>query len=334
MRSQVQPCCQCHHYLSTLAQSMAVGPMANVGLLSRHQQRNSHSPSPPTNSSPAMQQHIHHSPPQTQISPGNHPSLPPQHQQQQPPMPHHHIRGGAGGQGHPILAPSPMFALPTLSFSASQVATVCETLEESGDIERLARFLWSLPVAHPNVRELDTSEAVLRARAIVAYHTGHFRSVPSRCCSTFMMIVIALNVRSFVHPDCEIGGGDTVTDRNSKAIIRKPATFVRPSSARKQFSPVHSGPSNSDTAEEEWTGTALPLLESHSDSILFPTSTECSFFCRELYAILERHKFTKTSHGKLQAMWLEAHYHEAEKLRGRPLGEWNRFKNCHITGYF
>lgn len=41
---------------------------------------------------------------------------------------------------------------------------------------------------------------------------------------------------------------------------------------------------------------------------------------RELYAILERHKFTKHSHGKLQAMWLEAHYHEAEKLRGRPLG--------------
>ena len=32
-----------------------------------------------------------------------------------------------------------------------KVATVCETLEESGDIERLGRFLWSLPVAHPNV---------------------------------------------------------------------------------------------------------------------------------------------------------------------------------------
>ena len=32
-----------------------------------------------------------------------------------------------------------------------QVAAVCETLEESGDIERLGRFLWSLPVAHPNV---------------------------------------------------------------------------------------------------------------------------------------------------------------------------------------
>ncbi|CAG9808910.1 unnamed protein product [Chironomus riparius] len=122
---------------------------------------------------------------------------------------------------HPILAPSPLFALPTLNFTASQVATVCETLEESGDIERLARFLWSLPVAHPNISELDRSEAVLRARAVVAYHTGHFR---------------------------------------------------------------------------------------------------------ELYAILERHKFTKSSHGKLQAMWLEAHYHEAEKLRGRPLGPVDKYR--------
>lgn len=42
---------------------------------------------------------------------------------------------------------------------------------------------------------------------------------------------------------------------------------------------------------------------------------------RELYAIIENHKFTKASYGKLQAMWLEAHYIEAEKLRGRSLGE-------------
>lgn len=60
-------------------------------------------------------------------------------------------------QCHPILAPSPLFALPTLNFSAGQVATVCETLEESGDIERLARFLWSLPVAHPVIRRWSLS---------------------------------------------------------------------------------------------------------------------------------------------------------------------------------
>lgn len=120
----------------------------------------------------------------------------------------------------PIL-PNPMFALPTLNFTVSQVAAVCETLEESGDIERLARFLWSLPVAHPNIGELNKSEAVLRARAIVSFHSGNFR---------------------------------------------------------------------------------------------------------ELYSILEHHKFTKDSHGKLQAMWLEAHYQEAEKLRGRPLGPVDKYR--------
>lgn len=86
-----------------------------------------------------------------------------------------HLNHHAHHHHHPILAPSPLFALPTLNFTASQVATVCETLEESGDIERLARFLWSLPVSFPNIRELEHSEAVLRARAIVAYHTGQFR---------------------------------------------------------------------------------------------------------------------------------------------------------------
>lgn len=105
-------------------------------------------------------------------------------QQQQPPPtavappphhPHHTQQHHHHHHHHPILAPSPLFALPTLNFTASQVATVCETLEESGDIERLARFLWSLPVSFPNIRELEHSEAVLRARAIVAYHTGQFR---------------------------------------------------------------------------------------------------------------------------------------------------------------
>jgi len=68
-----------------------------------------------------------------------------------------------------------MLPLPTLNFSVGQVATVCETLEESGDIERLGRFLWSLPVAHPNLEELDRNESVLRARAIVAFHLGNFK---------------------------------------------------------------------------------------------------------------------------------------------------------------
>ncbi|MGH0177920.1 UNVERIFIED_CONTAM: hypothetical protein FKN15_017853 [Acipenser sinensis] len=114
-----------------------------------------------------------------------------------------------------------MFQLPILNFSPQQVAGVCETLEESGDIERLGRFLWSLPVAPAACEVLNKNESVLRARGIVAFHTGNFR---------------------------------------------------------------------------------------------------------DLYHILENHKFTKESHAKLQALWLEAHYQEAEKLRGRPLGPVDKYR--------
>uniref|UniRef100_H2YA91 Homeobox domain-containing protein n=1 Tax=Ciona savignyi TaxID=51511 RepID=H2YA91_CIOSA len=124
----------------------------------------------------------------------------------------------------PVAAPasSPLVPFPALTFSPTQIATVCESLQESGDIERLARFLWSLPAVPGVLEVLNTNEGVLRARAIVAFHQGHYR---------------------------------------------------------------------------------------------------------DLYAILETHRFTeKDSHGKLQAMWLEAHYQEAEKLRGRPLGPVDKYR--------
>uniref|UniRef100_A0A8C3V8R0 SIX homeobox 6 n=1 Tax=Catharus ustulatus TaxID=91951 RepID=A0A8C3V8R0_CATUS len=130
-----------------------------------------------------------------------------------------HRRGCAERGAEPGAAS--MFQLPILNFSPQQVAGVCETLEESGDIERLGRFLWSLPVAPAACEALNKNESVLRARAIVAFHTGNYR---------------------------------------------------------------------------------------------------------ELYHILENHKFTKESHAKLQALWLEAHYQEAEKLRGRPLGPVDKYR--------
>ncbi|XP_052768847.1 homeobox protein SIX6-like [Mya arenaria] len=114
-----------------------------------------------------------------------------------------------------------MFALPTLHFTPQQVAQVCETLEESGDIERLGRFLWSLPVNPSALEALNKHESILRARCLVCFHTGNFR---------------------------------------------------------------------------------------------------------DMYHIIESHKFGKASHAKLQAMWLESHYQEAEKLRGRPLGPVDKYR--------
>ena len=142
----------------------------------------------------------------------------------QPPPPHHHHNPVSfqahHHHHHPSLAHQTQ-PFPLLNFTPGQVARVCETLEESGDIERLARFLWSLPV-NPSTRDaLNENESVLRARCIVAYHAGDFK---------------------------------------------------------------------------------------------------------ELYRILESHKFTKSSHAKLQAIWLEAHYQEAERLRGRPLGPVDKYR--------
>ena len=67
---------------------------------------------------------------------------------------------GAGGPG-------------ILSFSAQQVVCVCEALRQEGNIDRLARFLWTLPADET----LQNDETVLRARAAVAFHQGHYKEL-------------------------------------------------------------------------------------------------------------------------------------------------------------
>ena len=114
-----------------------------------------------------------------------------------------------------ISPPAPM--LPSFGFTQEQVACVCEVLQQSGNIERLGRFLWSLPACE----HLHKNESVLKAKALVAFHRANFK---------------------------------------------------------------------------------------------------------ELYRILESHNFSVQNHGKLQQLWLKAHYIEAEKLRGRPLGAVGKYR--------
>ena len=104
-----------------------------------------------------------------------------------------------------------------LTFSPEQVACVCEALQQKNDMDRLGRFLWSLPPSEL----LRGSEAVLKARAAVAFHRGAYR---------------------------------------------------------------------------------------------------------ELYAILESHSFDCSSHAFLQSLWYKAHYMEAQKVRGRPLGAVDKYR--------
>ena len=116
------------------------------------------------------------------------------------------------------LTPSPEARVHTPEVD---VRKVCETLEAIGDVTRLMRFIWSLSVNPVHHEQMNTDETVLRARCIVAFHTGHFR---------------------------------------------------------------------------------------------------------DLYQIIESNRFSKSSHAKLQALWLEAHYLEAERLRGRPLGPVDKYR--------
>ncbi|XP_077174659.1 homeobox protein six1a-like [Paroedura picta] len=102
-------------------------------------------------------------------------------------------------------------------FTQEQVACMCEVLQQGGNIERLGRFLWSLPACD----HLHKNESVLKAKAVVAFHWGNFR---------------------------------------------------------------------------------------------------------ELYKILESYQFSPHNHPKLQQLWLKAHYVEAEKLRGRPLGAVGKYR--------
>ena len=61
----------------------------------------------------------------------------------------------------------------SFGFAQEQVACVCEALQHRGNIERLARFLWSLP----GCEDLHKNESVLKAKALVAFHRGNFREL-------------------------------------------------------------------------------------------------------------------------------------------------------------
>lgn len=127
------------------------------------------------------------------------------------------VRTSDSGSPNSNSTNSELLSGKNLTFSPEHVACVCEALQQKGDIERLGRFLWSLPPSEL----LRGSEAVLKARATVAFHRGSYR---------------------------------------------------------------------------------------------------------ELYAILESHKFDEGNHAFLQQLWYKAHYMEAQKIRGRPLGAVDKYR--------
>ncbi|KAL7677855.1 hypothetical protein ACOME3_004087 [Neoechinorhynchus agilis] len=70
---------------------------------------------------------------------------------------------------------TPVFALyqqPTVD----QVVSVCQILEENGDIERLDRLLWSINTL-PDFEFLKHHESLLSSRAFVAFHKQQYKEL-------------------------------------------------------------------------------------------------------------------------------------------------------------
>ncbi|XP_065845568.1 homeobox protein SIX1-like isoform X2 [Oscarella lobularis] len=116
-----------------------------------------------------------------------------------------------------MAASSSSSSSQAFGFTEEQVACVCEVLQQHGDVDRLARFLWSLPICE----HLHRNESVLKGKAVVSFHRRNFK---------------------------------------------------------------------------------------------------------DLYAILENNHFSVRNHARMQQLWLNAHYIEAERLRGRQLGAVGKYR--------
>uniref|UniRef100_A0A8C0TVH6 SIX homeobox 4 n=1 Tax=Cyanistes caeruleus TaxID=156563 RepID=A0A8C0TVH6_CYACU len=68
-----------------------------------------------------------------------------------------------------------MLSETPLAFSPDHVACVCEALQQGGNLDRLARFLWSLPQSDL----LRGNESLMKARALVAFHQGIYAELYS-----------------------------------------------------------------------------------------------------------------------------------------------------------
>lgn len=62
------------------------------------------------------------------------------------------------------------FPQENFMFTKDQIECVCEVLFQSGDTDRLSRFLWSLPLTN----DIQSSESVLKAKAALAFYEQNF----------------------------------------------------------------------------------------------------------------------------------------------------------------
>lgn len=63
--------------------------------------------------------------------------------------------------------------MPLLSIVFKAMVSSVQVLQQAGSVDRLSRFLWSLP----DCARLHRHESVLKAKAMVAFHAGQFKEL-------------------------------------------------------------------------------------------------------------------------------------------------------------
>lgn len=63
--------------------------------------------------------------------------------------------------------------MSSFGFRLEQISAVCEVLQKAGQIDKLSRFIGSLPKCD----QLQQQEAIMKAKAVVYFHKGNFRDL-------------------------------------------------------------------------------------------------------------------------------------------------------------
>ena len=77
------------------------------------------------------------------------------------------------GESVELDSPVLLHMSSSFGFRLEQISALCEVLQKAGQIDKLARFIASLP----KCEQLQQQEAIMKARAVVYFHKGNFRDL-------------------------------------------------------------------------------------------------------------------------------------------------------------
>uniref|UniRef100_A0A1B0ESC3 Putative transcription factor six n=1 Tax=Lutzomyia longipalpis TaxID=7200 RepID=A0A1B0ESC3_LUTLO len=208
-------------------------------------------------------------------------------------------------------------------------------LQQSGQIERLGRFLWSLPQCD----KLQLNESVLKAKA---HQATDYYDLSSATSAIATRQTPPYHSPTLAPPNTVGNTPPGHNNGNAAGLELRGGQNGSPTSTGRESLPSFGFTQEQvacvcevlqQSGQIERLGRflwSLPQCDKLqlNESVL-KAKAVVAFHrgqFKELYRLLEHNQFSPHNHAKLQALWLKAHYVEAEKLRGRPLGAVGKYR--------